>query len=401
MMDPITDIFRTMHVTAFGQHRLEATAPWGLRGGEKTEEKVTSSGEKSVSTDLAHFAMLSRGNCCLSVEGIPELIPLTGGDCFLLARNTSIVMRDSPRTRPGSTFREIAAKANSNVAHYGGGGAPTTIVCGSFRFDRASLKPITQLLPSFILIKADQSHSLALHNTMQALAAEMGEQAPGSEVVATRLGEVLFIQALRAHIASGRERNKGWLRAIFDPQIGSALSAVHDSVKTPWTVESLAAAAGMSRSAFAARFKELLGQTPLEYVTEWRMQKAMQLLEQRDRKAIDVARSVGYESDAAFSKAFKRVVGTNPGEYRKRGLEAGAMPEVEGLLRRRMGPGPRLFPNEPWRNSLPHSSTLESARLHRQPDRPPTPNASTSHEKGGLTSKTSRAKVNVPHLTLA
>jgi AraC-like DNA-binding protein len=264
--------------------------------------------------------MLSRGNCWLSIEGIPDAIPLTGGDCFLLGRDTSIVMRDSPRTRPRWSFREIGAKAKSNVAHYGGGGAPTTIVCGSMSFDRASLRPITQLLPSFILIKAEQARTLALHNTMQALASEMAEQAPGSGVVATRLAEVLFIQILRAHIASRPERNKGWLRAVFDPQLGTALSAIHDRVNTPWTVESLAEAAGMSRSAFAARFKELLGQTPLEYVTEWRMQKAMQLLEQRDKKLIDVARSVGYESDAAFSKAFKRVVGSNPGEYLKRGI---------------------------------------------------------------------------------
>jgi AraC-like DNA-binding protein len=319
-LDPITDIFRTMHVAAFGLHRLEATAPWGVKQENEAEEKVTPSGKKTPSTDLSHFAMLSRGNCWLSVEGIAEPIPLTGGDCFLLAKGTSIVLRDSLRTRPKRSFREVAARDNSNVAHYGGGGAPTTIVCGSLSFHRASLKPITQLLPSFILIKADQAHSLAVHNTMQALASEMAEQAPGSEVVATRLAEVLFIQALRAHIASGPERNKGWLRAIFDPQVGTALSAIHDSVKTPWTVESLAEAAGMSRSAFAARFKELLGQTPLQYVTEWRMQKAMQSLEQRDMKLIDVARSVGYETDAAFSKAFKRVVGANPGEYFKRGI---------------------------------------------------------------------------------
>jgi AraC-like DNA-binding protein len=320
-LDPITDIFKTMHVTAFGQHRLEATAPWGIKQGKQTEEKVTPSDKTISPTDLAHFAMLSRGNCWLSVEGIPEPIPLTGGDCFLLARDTSIILRDSPRTRPSSTFRDIAAKANSNVARYGGGGAPTTIVCGSFSFDRASLKTITQLLPSFILIKAEQARTLALHSTMQALASEMAEQAPGSGVVATRLAEVLFIQILRAHIASGPERNKGWLRAVFDPQLGTALRAIHNKVNTPWTVESLAEAAGMSRSAFAARFKELLGQTPLEYVTGWRMQKAMQLLEQRDKKLIDVARLVGYESDAAFSKAFKRVVGANTGEYIKRGFE--------------------------------------------------------------------------------
>src|SRR5260370_22618560 len=311
-----------MHVTAFGQHRIEATAPWGVIKEKQTEEKVTAYDKKMSPTDLAHFAMLSRGNCWLSVEGIAEPIPLTGGDCFLLAKGTSIVLRDSPRTRPRWSFREIGAKANGNVALCGGGGAPTTIVCGSLSFDRASMEPITQLLPSFVLMKADQARTLALHTTVQALASEMEEQAPGSDVVATRLAEVLFIQVLRAHIASEPKRTKGWLRAIFDPQMGTALSAIHDRVNTPWTVASLAEAAGMSRSAFAARFKELLGQTPLEYVTGWRMQKAMQLLEQRDKKLIDVARLVGYESDAAFSKAFKRVVGANTGEYIKPGFES-------------------------------------------------------------------------------
>ena len=111
-MDPITDIFRTMHVTAFGLHRLEATAPWGVKPEKQTEEKVTPSDKKMSPTDFAHFAMLSRGNCWLSVEGIPEPIPLTGGDCFLLAPETSIVLRDSPRTRPRWSFREIGADAH-------------------------------------------------------------------------------------------------------------------------------------------------------------------------------------------------------------------------------------------------------------------------------------------------
>jgi AraC-like DNA-binding protein len=326
-VDPISDLFRTMHITAFGQHRLEATAPWGLMQGKLAEERGLPSCKRISPTDVAHFAMVSRGNCWLSVEGVSEPIPLTGGDCFLLGRDTSIVMRDSPHRRPRSTFDQVAANANGNVAHYGGGGSPTTIVCGSFSFDRASLRPISQLLPNFILVKSDQARTLALHNTVQALASEMAEQSPGSGVVATRLAEVLFIQILRAHIASEPERNRGWLRAVFDPQLGTALSAIHERVDKPWTVESLAGAAGMSRSAFAAKFKELLGQTPLEYVTSWRMQKAFQLLEQRDKKLIDVARLVGYESDAAFSKAFKRVVGANTGEYIKRGYQQRGMPE--------------------------------------------------------------------------
>ncbi|HEX8800319.1 MAG TPA: AraC family transcriptional regulator [Terriglobales bacterium] len=316
-MDPITDIFRTLHVTAVVHSRLEATAPWGLMREAHIEEKITPSGKRISPTELAHFGMVSRGNCWLSVEGLGDPIPLTGGDCFLLAPRISFILRDQPNTRPRS-FCEVAPKENSNVAHYGGGGAPTTIVSGFLSFDSLSLKPITQLLPSLILIKADQAQTLALHNTVRLLASEMEVQSPGSEVVANRLAEVLFIQTLRAHIASGAESCKlGWLRAIFDPQIGAALRAVHADVNGPWTVESLAVAAGMSRSAFAVRFKELLGQTPLDYVTEWRMQKAVLLLKQEDKKLVEVAQSVGYESDAAFSKAFKRVVGVTPGEYRQ------------------------------------------------------------------------------------
>ena len=104
-MDPITDVFRTLHVTAFGQHRLEATAPWGLKGGgAEKEEKAPDMGKTGPATELAHFAMLSRGNCWLNVAGAAEPIPLTGGDFILLARDTSIIMRDSPRTSPKLTF---------------------------------------------------------------------------------------------------------------------------------------------------------------------------------------------------------------------------------------------------------------------------------------------------------
>jgi transcriptional regulator GlxA family with amidase domain len=113
----------------------------------------------------------------------------------------------------------------------------------------------------------------------------------------------------------------GWLRAIFDPKIGAALKAMHERVENPWTVEALAMAAGMSRSAFALRFKELLGETPLEYLTNWRMYKATGFLQQGDKKLFEVAKSVGYESDAAFSEAFKRVLGVAPREYRRSSTE--------------------------------------------------------------------------------
>ena len=318
-MDPISDLFKTMHVTSVVHARLEATAPWGLlrEAGAGNDALPHLSAADNSRGQLAHFGMVSRGNCWLSVGGMPDPLPLTGGDCFLLAPGSTYALRDDPRT-PARSFCEAAPKKDSSVIHYGGGGAPTTIVSGWFRFGEMSVKPLRRLLPELILIKADQAQTLALHATLQLLASEMSEPAPGGEVMVNRLADILFIQCVRAHIASACESCKsGWLRAIFDPKIGAAFKAMHDGVENPWTVEALAATAGMSRSAFAVRFKELLGETPLEYLTNWRMYKATEFLQEGDKKLFEVAKSVGYDSDAAFSKAFKRVLGVAPREYRR------------------------------------------------------------------------------------
>ena len=318
-MDPMSDFFKTMHVASAVHSRLEATAPWGLmRASEEGNDAVAHPAvAENPPSQLAHFGMVSRGNCWLSVGGMPDPLPLTGGDCFLLAPGSTYTLRDSPRT-PARSFCEVAPKNQSNVIHYGGGGAPTTIVSGWFRFGEMSVKPLKRLLPDLILIKADQAQTLALHSTLQLLASEMSEPAPGTEVMVNRLADILFIQCVRAHIASGSENCKsGWLRAIFDPKIGAALKAMHEKVENQWTVEALAVAAGMSRSAFALRFKELLRETPLEYLTNWRMYKATGILQDGDKKLFEVAKSVGYDSDAAFSKAFKRVLGVAPREYRR------------------------------------------------------------------------------------
>jgi AraC-like DNA-binding protein len=325
-LDPITDFFQTMQIVGVVHARLEATAPWGLKSdadaAEGTAKDKHSAESASSPFHFAHFGMLSRGNCWLSVEGIPDAIPLAGGDCFLLAPGTAYSLRDNPRTRVRS-FCEVAPRNGSQVISYGGGGVPTTIISGWFRICAPSVKPLARLLPPLILVKADQAQSLALHTTLNMLASELAEMAPGSDLVVNRLADLLFIHSIRAHIGSHSETCKsGLLRAVFDPQIGAALKAMHEKVERPWTVGSLAAACGMSRSAFAVRFKDLVGETPLEYLTSWRMQKATGLLQKGDQKLFEVARSVGYDSDAAFSKAFKRVFGVAPRAYGRNATEA-------------------------------------------------------------------------------
>jgi AraC-like DNA-binding protein len=329
-MDPVTDVFQSMQIAGVIQARLQATAPWGLkREGNAKNGDGTHSAARSPSL-FAHFGMLTRGQCWLSVDGVPDEIPLSDGDCFLFAPNSRYTVRDNPGTGAQS-FCSVATENGTQVIKYGGGGPPTTIMYGWFRFCAASLKPFARLLPPLILVRADQPQTLALRTTMSMLASEMAKPAPGSGLVVQHLADILFAQCLRAHMESRSGAcNTGLLRAFFDPHIGVALKSMHEKVGAPWTVERLAADCGMSRSAFALRFKEMVGETPLEYLTSWRMQKAAALLQKGDMKLMDVARSVGYDSEAAFSTAFKRVVHVAPSEFRRRFLALRAHVESAG-----------------------------------------------------------------------
>jgi AraC-like DNA-binding protein len=301
-MDPLTDVFTSMRVESVVYGRLEATAPWALRFEAPSHAK---------------FGIVQRGNCWLTVDGV-EPVPLTGGDCYLLPRGDSFTLGDDPHT-PARSFSEMTAPECGSVMRYGGGGAPASVIGGKFSFDGLSSRPLTDLLPPVIHIRADEARGRALQGTLQLLAAEITSPGPGSTVIVSRLADTLFVQAIRAHIASAGCMKSGWLRALGDPAIGTALKSMHDRIEHPWTVAELAMSAGMSRSAFAPRFKELVGETPLEYLTRWRMYQAGRLLRDGKRKLFEVAHLVGYESDGAFNKAFKRVLGVTPGEYRTNG----------------------------------------------------------------------------------
>jgi AraC-like DNA-binding protein len=281
-MDPMTDLFMATHV--------ESTASWGL---SRTPPQASSAHV------YAHFAYVVRGNCELSLPDGATPMPLTGGDCVLLAPNTAHTLRD-------------------------GGGAPSTVVNGWYAFDRTGSRSLRDLLPPLIMLPADQARSQALKTTLDALVSEIMSPGPGSSVVVMRLADVLFIQVLRAFVdIAGCTEKPQWLRALADAQIGKSLRAMHDAVERPWTLATLASAAGMSRSAFAPRFKALLGETPLEYLTRWRMQTAGRLLRDGRLKMSAVAAAVGYQAEGAFTRAFRRVHGASPSEYRRSLLGAG------------------------------------------------------------------------------
>ena len=303
-MDPITDIFTAMRVESIVYGRIELTASWGLRFDRG---------------DYACFGTVARGNAWLTVEGQVEPTALAGGDCFcLFAQSHQYTLGDDPKT-PASNMQDVARTKCGGVIRYGGGGALTTILGGKFTFDKANSKPLMDLMPAFIHVQNDRVQALPLQQSMQLFAAEAAQSCLGSYVVLKRLADILLLQLIREHVSSSTCRDTGWLRALSDPRIGGAVRSMHERIEQPWTVGELASVAGMSRSAFASRFKEVVGETPLDYLTRWRVYRATVLLREGDRKLTEIANAVGYDSDGSFNKTFKRILGVTPGEYRRAG----------------------------------------------------------------------------------
>ncbi|AUX28972.1 MULTISPECIES: AraC family transcriptional regulator [Sorangium] len=303
-MDILTETLRSVQLRSQIYGRLELKAPWGMR---------------VDGHDVTTFYALSRGGCVLDVGG--RRLTLAPGDVVFLRARLAHALRDRPGSRAVSPEEVYAQRGGrcGGIVRYGGEGAPTTIVAGGLHFTDARLNPLVASLPELIHVKGDGGVATRwLESTLQFVAAEMDAELPGHELVAGRLADVLFVQALRTHVAGITCEESGWLRALWDPTLGVALQRMHERPADPWTVEALARAAGVSRSAFAARFKGTLGLAPLEYLTRWRMHRAAEMLADEAASTAEVAGAVGYDTDGAFVKAFKRHMGETPGAYRRK-----------------------------------------------------------------------------------
>ena len=314
-MDPLDDVFAAMRVADALYARLEASAPWGL-----ATRRVDGT---------ARFGLMVRGGCWLTLDDDPARAPvaLAAGDCFVIPHGRPYTLRDAP-TSPTVNCVDVVRANVGGVVRIGqpGSGAQTTVISGWFHFDMDAARPLMDWLPPLLHIRMDQDRNRLLQAALQLLAMETAQRGLGSGLVASRLADIVFVQAVRAHIETlDAEAETGWLAALSDRRIAAALHLLHANVAARLTVEALAAAAGMSRSGFALRFKEKVGQSPLDYLTRWRMFRARQMLRQTDKAMVDVAGAVGYESEAAFNKAFKRVTGAAPGACR-RGAQAGGAP---------------------------------------------------------------------------
>jgi AraC-like DNA-binding protein len=311
-IDVMGDILDAVHLTTAVFGRLELGAPWRLR---------------LPARGYLCFYVVARGSAWIEVEGAPSRGPgpsalaLSVGDAVLLPRASAHTLRDGDRSQaPPQDFDYSACPrvAIGETARFGGDGPLTSLVTGQFTFGgTGSENPLLSSPPALVHLPADAAAANPqLAGVVPLILSESARPGPGATIVLARLADLLLIHALRYWIATEGAEACG-LHAVADPSVGAALRLIHARPADAWTVERLASAVAMSRSAFAARFSRLVGEPPYQYLARWRMTRAARLLSTGERSVADVAGQVGYANPVAFTKAFSRVHGVGPGSYRR------------------------------------------------------------------------------------
>jgi AraC-like DNA-binding protein len=303
--DPLGDALHLLQLSGAFYCRSELTEPWGL-------------GIPAIAGCL-WFHVVHVGGGWLEVEG-SEARWLRPGDLTLVPHGVGHVLRSAPGVPAPDVvgLPQTYETDRYSVLRYGGGGQPTSLVCGAVRFDDPAARSMVDLLPPVLAVDgSDPQQPEWLASVLRLIANEARAIRPGGETVMTRLSDVLVIQAIRSWLENDPAARTGWLGALRDRQIGHALALVHRDPGQPWSVASLASASAMSRSAFAARFTALVGEPAMSYVTRRRMYTARRALEEEDISVSAVAGRLGYSSEAAFSRAFTRHLGETPGAVRR------------------------------------------------------------------------------------
>jgi AraC-like DNA-binding protein len=302
--DPLGDALHFLRMSGAFYCRSELTDPWGLT--------------LPPLPDYLWFHVVSSGSMLLELPG-GERERLERGEMALVTHGTGHTLRGEPGAPvPGILDLEREEVSDRfEILRHGGDGQLTRLVCGAVRFDHPAARNLVAALPDVIRIEADGAERDGMQGTLALMATETRDLRPGGEAVITRLSDVLVIQAIRSWIEADPTAQSGWLGALRDPQIGRALSLIHGDPAREWTVASLADELAMSRSSFAARFTELVGEPAMQYVTRWRMQVATSSLQEEGATVAELANRLGYRSEAAFARAFKRVVGTAPGAVKR------------------------------------------------------------------------------------
>jgi len=317
-MDPLSDVLRCVDLQGGVFLNAELFAPWCTLARVAPEYCAPALGPAS---HLIPYHYVVEGRCCIRVVGNEsETVELGPGDIVLFPRNELHLM-GSDLALPPVLISEIIRPPGEDglfTVHHGGQGAATRLVCGFLGCDRAEGNPLIATLPSALVLSIRTAGTAEwIRSTFQYAAEEVAGGRPGSQTVLVKLSELLFIEAVRQYVDSLPEDRLGWLAGLRDRYVGRALALFHHDITRPWTVEELGREVGLSRSALAERFTRLIGVAPMQYLTNWRMQIAAQELRNSDGALAHIASKVGYESEAAFSRAFKKAFGTAPATWRR------------------------------------------------------------------------------------
>jgi AraC-like DNA-binding protein len=266
------------------------------------------------------YAIVS-GEGWLVVECGMDPVRLTKGDCFLLPRGFPFRLTTDLALTP-MDYMEVRAtrgwwKERSSSEEEGQGAGRPYIVGGHFLLTGRHAEMLLRSLPPVVHIRSEGDKA-AMRWSLERMKEELREQRPGSSLIAQQMAYVMLVQALRLHLADGASE-AGWLRGLADTQMSAAIACMHEEPGRAWTLEKLAGRVGMSRSIFAQRFKETVGATPMEYLARWRMLLAGERLRSSGESIASIASSLGYESESAFGKAFRRVMGASPRRYSREG----------------------------------------------------------------------------------
>lgn len=258
------------------------------------------------------YAVVS-GQCWLSVDGVAEPVLLTAGDCYLLPPGPPFCLATDRSVEPVD-FRVLRAEGRVGPHATRSEDEGCYLVGGHFLLAGDHADMLLESLPPIVHIRKE-SDKAAMRWSLERMTDEIRDPQPGGSLIAQQLAFTMLIQALRLHLADNASGGVGWLFALGDKQMSAALTCIHDDPGHPWTLQKLAVRIGMSRSTFALRFKETVGTSPMEYLTRWRMLLACDRLKNSDDSIPRIATSLGYESESAFGKAFKRVIGCSPRQH--------------------------------------------------------------------------------------
>ncbi len=299
-MDALSSIFSVIRLSSTIYFRSDFSIPWGM---------------KADTSDFAQFHMVAAGQSIVAFEDGTE-IELNAGDIILLPHGTAHIISDASCSNVLDGMN-VVQSIQAGSSPFIGDQLSTTLICGHFEFDKSLEHPFISTLPQAILIKDIEHREKAWFETVYNLIlSESVEALPGSNIIMTRLAEVMLMHLLRTYIAREQSRNP-FYAALNDSQLGQSLTKIHLNPSYSWSLESLAKEAGMSRTLFATRFKSMVGSTPMEYVTQWRILKAKELLMKTQEPISKVAEQVGYSSEASFNRAFKRLAKATPLVFRK------------------------------------------------------------------------------------